>query len=228
MKTEAREFLTASLLSSYPDAQFGDYVAELLKDELLELPESLRAMVEEFIASEDSLDNLRSEYIDLFDRGRSSNPLYETEYGRARAMVKGHELADISGFYKAFGLEFGVDGTQKDMVDHVAIELEFYALLLLKQDHLVKDSEGSSVVLDARKKFLQEHLGRFVGAITQRPGVKESPFYSTLFNWCHDLIQEECRELSVEVIPADWITGQQEPEMTDCMLRGPQLNSSVG
>lgn len=222
MKTEAIEFLFASLVTSYPDDSFPEYVAQLLDDPSLEIPLSLRAQVEATLLSEHTLDDLRSLYIDLFDRGRSSNPLYETEYGRARAMVKGHELADISGFYLAFGLEFPPDATNKDMVDHIAIELEFYALLLLKHQALAENNnqEGTEVVHDARVKFMQDHLGRFAAAIMKRPGVAGNRFYSTVFGWCNELIQAECLEIGAQVIAAEWVAGEQEEEEVCCKLGG--------
>lgn len=226
MKTNAIEFLFASLATSYPDENFAEFMSELLDDPALEIPVNLRAQVEAVMFSENSLDDLRSLYIDLFDRGRSSNPLYETEYGRERAMVKGHELADIAGFYKAFGLEFAEDRANKDMFDHIAIELEFYALLLLKQAALEgKDDEGTQVVFEARKKFMIDHLGRFIGAICKRPGIMGSRFFSSVFAWCNELVIQECSKIGAEVIPAQWVTGQSEPEEVCCTLRGSQLAS---
>lgn len=158
-------------------------------------------------------DDLRSEYIDLFDRGRQANSLYETEYGRSRAMVKGNELVDIAGFYKAFGLQIG-----PEMVDHIAVELEFYAWLLQKSEYLekIQDLEGQEIVLDARKKFLKSHLGPFVGAICERPGVINSEFYSQAFGYCRELVHEECARLEVPIEALDWVDGKSEPDIMEC------------
>lgn len=220
-------FVLASILSAYPDDTFFENVNLLLEDKSLE--KLTRGFLEELLAkirssldliskTKDGIDELRSEYIDLFDRGRQVNSLYETEYGRERAMVKGNELVDIAGFYRAFGFEIGAEDVRAEMVDHVAVELEFYALLVLKSELLTQsfDANGEEIVLDARKKFLKSHLGRFVGAICERPGVVESSFYSAVFQFCRDLIQGECERLNITVEKEHWISPQAETGDISC------------
>ena len=227
------EFVFASLLSGYPTTGFTENVKQLLADDALSVESvkhvpsflEVRSRVVDSLGSDAVLDDLRSEYIDLFDRGREVNSLYETEYGRERAMVKGTELVDIAAFYRAFGLENGADGTLPEMLDHVSVELEFYALLVLKSQMLQEagDSEGQEIVLDARKKFLQSHLGRFVGAICLRPGVDSSPFYGAVFRYCRDLVKEECGRLGVVPESQSWISGQAEPPEMACGATIPGL-----
>ncbi len=200
------DFLLASLLTAYPDETFADNVEAVLAGGEAEITDVMKEKIISVITSPSAIDDLRSEYIDRFDRGKSANPLYETEYGRDRALAKGHELADISGFYKAFGLEFECDGIGKEMIDHVSVELEFYTLLMMKEKTLKEafNAEGVEVVSSARKKFLKEHLGRFVGAIADRPGVQSSEFYSLVFNWCKAIVEQEGKALGIELDSANW------------------------
>lgn len=216
-KTFGPDFVLASLLAAYPESSFGENVGILLDNTDAGIPE-LRERLRALLGEPRQLDELRSEYIDLFDRGKQVNSLYETEYGRERALVKGNELVDISGFYRAFGFETGGDGVLAEMIDHVAVELEFYALLVLKSELLEEaaDSDGIEVVLDARKKFLKSHLGRFVGAVCERPGVQTSSFYSSVFQYCRDIVGAECARLGVEVEPESWISGSPETSEVTC------------
>jgi nitrate reductase assembly molybdenum cofactor insertion protein NarJ len=212
-------FVLGSLMTSYPGDYFREDLELLLEDsyvfDLFEniAPESWKIVKErliEFCVSADAVDELRSQYIDIFDRGSAVNSLYETEYGRGRAMVKGNELADIGGFYKAFGFELGGEGSVHEMLDHVSVEFEFYALLKMKTEYLGRDSdnEGVEIVVDARKKFLKEHLGRFIGAIGKRPGIAGSVFYSSLFDCCLKLVEKECALLGVEPALTDWLDAE--------------------
>jgi nitrate reductase assembly molybdenum cofactor insertion protein NarJ len=216
-------FVLASWVSSYPEANFESNLNVLLEDPALHrLGPTEFAGFQELLASLNSatqnLDDVRSEYIDLFDRGKQVTSLYETEYGRERALVKGNELIDIAGFYRAFGFETSGDGVRAEMIDHIAVELEFYALLHLKLELLSEagDTEGMEIVQDAQRNFLKSHLGRFVGAICERPGVIESPFYSKVFSYCRDLVYSECKRLGVEVETVSWIASQAEVGDISC------------
>ena len=113
MQNRTLGFLLASVLSGYPDEGFEEYVRALLADESLEeqcrvsdvkIWPSLRSVLQECISDSKRLFELSSDYIDIFDRAKQANPLYETEYGRYQ-IAKGGDLADIAGIYKAFGLQ---------------------------------------------------------------------------------------------------------------------------
>lgn len=206
MNTQPAPFILASILMSYPMVDSFESVQVLLNDPGVQMAGDLRTLILQRMAP-DNLEDLQSEYIDIFDKGRTANPLYETEYDRRRVMAKGNELSDIAGFYKAFGFELDSSAEGMEMLDHVGIELEFYALLLMKQLHLAEigNEQGVEIVEDGRKNFLQSHLGRFVGAICCRPGVENSDFYRQVFGWGALLIDEECRTLNLQVEQAEWL-----------------------
>ena len=220
METNSAPFVLASVLTSYPMDFISGTVPLLLEDEGVKLPEALRALILEW-TSKKKIQDLQSEYISIFDNGRDANPIYETEYDRRRAMAKGTELSDIAGFYKAFGFELDTSLDGMEMLDHVAIELEFYSLMLMKEMHLTNanDAQGVEIVGDAARKFLKSHLGRFVSAIARRPGVEASAFYGRIFNWSAQLVQDECRRLNLEVVAADWVdTESLKDEPMECAL----------
>jgi nitrate reductase assembly molybdenum cofactor insertion protein NarJ len=198
----SREFLLASLATGYPDPELVELLAE--PEGKLCGHEGLGGMTK---VAATGIDALRAIYIDLFDRGKGRVSLYETEYGRMRGLGKGNDLADISGFYRAFSLALeDEDEAVRELYDHVSVELEFYASLVLRQQILVDrgDQEGCEIVEDARRKFLADHLGRFVGAIASQPSVRASEAYGPVFAWCERLVGEECARLDVSPAPLDF------------------------
>lgn len=217
----ARELQLASLLAAYPvegmPAALDEAVAVV--GEARAAP---AAAVRRTLQEAGALDGLRSRYLQLFETGQGRASLYETEYGRMRGMSKGNDLADIAGFYQAFGLKLDDNPENpeatREMLDHVAVELEFYAMLLWKQAALSaqRDDEGVFVVEDARKKFLTDHLGRFLGAVASRPEVDVDPTYGQVFRWCRDLVAAECEALGVKPAPLDFFAAPEDDDPNAC------------
>jgi TorA maturation chaperone TorD len=94
------------------------------------------------------------EYGRLFE-GASSCPPNETAYVRRD---KGAILADICGFYRAFGFELAPSAGEK--ADHIVAELEFVALLIvmLARSREEGDPEAEAVTRTALGAFLHDHL----------------------------------------------------------------------
>ncbi|MBI2392338.1 MAG: molecular chaperone TorD family protein [Deltaproteobacteria bacterium] len=207
----ARDFALASMLAAYPDAEV-EATATATFAVLVDHPGV--GPIVRFVA-EHGWDTLRSTWLEVFEQGKDRVSLYETEYGRMRGMRKGNDLADIAGFYRAFALELD-DVDVHEMLDHLAVELEFYAMLLSKQRWLAEtgDVEGTEIVEDGRRKFLADHLGSFVPAIVARPKLQECSVYGPLLSWCADLVARECTALGVVPAPLDYFgDGEQEREM---------------
>lgn len=196
----ARDFTLAALAAGYPSDDLREVLCELRGE--LEGHVALGPLVRRL---DEGLQEVQGDYVACFEAGSARAPLYETEYGRMRGLSKGKDLADVVGFYSAFGLTLG---EAPEMPDHVAVELEFYALLLHKQEVLASDPEGTEIVLDARRKFLADHLGGFVGALAQRPSVVASAVYGPLFAWVAGLVAAECTRLGVRPAPLDFFAAE--------------------
>jgi TorA maturation chaperone TorD len=108
-------------------------------------------------------------------------------------------LADIAGFYAAFGLE--PSATHPDAEDHVAPECEFMSALCLKEAYALAEgmTEGLEVTRRAQASFLGEHLGRWAEAFAG--AVKEAtplPYYGALADLLIAWAREEIAGLGAE------------------------------
>lgn len=206
----ARDFTLASLAVAYPSPELLETFGAL-RDQIAAHPH-LRTLLARL---DEGVDGLRSDYLRCFDVGSARVPMYETEYGRMRGLSKGKDLADVLGFYQAFGFSLSED-QGGELPDHLAVELEFYALMLYKQSCLEDDRTGSEIVEDARRKFLEEHLGGFVVALASRPGVQEDPVYGPITAWCAALVVDECRRAQIVPAPLDFFAGEPPDEPANC------------
>lgn len=215
LEHRAVEFALAARLAAYPPdgmtAELERLSAQL--DAGVPAAEALRA---ELVSG--GLDLLRSEYLALFGSHQSRVSLHETEYGRMRGMAKGNDLADLCGFYRAFGLEVTEEPERRDLPDHLACELEFYGVLLARTAHLRNedDHEGLSIVLDARRKFLASHLGRLALTVGAAERVKTHPVYGPVMQWASDLVAAQCRTVAAEPAPLDFFDPAAEPDEVCC------------
>ena len=100
--------------------------------------------------------------------------LYGAEYTSEHEFQKSNNLSDISGFYKAFGLEI-----DNDRPDSLEAELEFMHYLIFKEIN-APDKEKAETCADAGRKFYAEHLSPTAKAIAQKIIAEtENDFYKT-------------------------------------------------
>lgn len=118
-------------------------------------------------------------------------PPYESSYARPYA-DRTQVLAEVGGFYGAFGLE--VAATRPDLPDHVAAELEFVAVLLAKEAYALAQgwTEQAEITTLARAKFVAEHLAPWLPAFAERLAQHARlPFYPTAARLAITLLRGE-------------------------------------
>ncbi len=120
-----------------------------------------------------------NEHVFLFARQVRCSP-YESAYsGLSPFGDKTARLADVAGFFEAFGV--GPAAAQPDMEDHVGAELEFMSALALKEAYALGEgeSEAAEITRGAEVLFLTDHLGRWAEAFaTQVEAATPLPFYT--------------------------------------------------
>jgi TorA maturation chaperone TorD len=144
----------------------------------------------------------------------------ETEYGPDNAFNQPQQLADIAGYYLAFGLSPVAAGEAR--VDHIACELEFMDFLNRKQVTFLSDPSTDAADLGtmeatarAERTFLRDHLGRFGRAFASRLIAEDSDgYFGALGQALLALLTAECARLDVEAGPVDLAVRPEEPDDT--------------
>ncbi|MFQ5742908.1 MAG: molecular chaperone [Acidobacteriota bacterium] len=123
-------------------------------------------------------------YLDAFGHSISKDcPPYENEYCANRDITfRCQRLADIAGFYRAFGL--GRSAEARERLDHLSFEAEFMQILIARQLHAIEAELGEScaeVCRRAQRRFFIEHLGWWLPAFGLQLGARApSPLYAGL------------------------------------------------
>ncbi len=170
------------------------------------------------------LADLQAEYRSVF--GAVGSLCYETEYGLPHEFRQSQELADLNGFYRAFGFELG--GPVRERPDHLAVELEFMHALALKEAYAASagEADGMEICSDAQAKFLRDHLGRWMGpfarSLALNPG---GGAYVSLARFAKTFVEADAARLGVspERLQAEGIRStpyDPDPSCAGCPVAG--------
>jgi TorA maturation chaperone TorD len=155
---------------------------------------ALAALIEDL-----DVERWTAEYNRLFESGVACPP-YETTYIRRD---KGGIIADIQGFYTAFGLRPSPAGAERP--DHIACELDFLALLLVMSETARQkgDAEQAGIASDAARSFVRDHLSEWVppfcDALEQ---ATVEPLFAALARALHEVCRETVLSLGLEPLAA--------------------------
>ena len=184
---------------------------------------TLRPRIESLIATaRTTLDTVAAgEYVRLFDGAAACAP-YEGAYGPPQMAGKSALLADLSGFYTAFGLEVATG--QPDVEDHIAPELEFASALALKEAWALAEhhDEHAGVSRDAGVTFLRDHLARWSPAFAEAlEGATSLEYYRAVAQLLRAWIDGDAARLGVAVAPlAATASGAEGAEPFECPMTG--------
>src|SRR3972149_12155544 len=131
----------------YPELETFNYLKEHQEEaraslsflRAREICQSLDAFQEMLL--ERTTSSLEEEYCRLFTHTISTEcPPYEGEYDNSDIFQKSQAMADIAGFYRAFGLE--TSPSFRERPDHISAELEFMHYLTWQEAYDLPPGPG--------------------------------------------------------------------------------------
>lgn len=157
-----------------------------------------------FLAGELELEKLLEMHGRLFGHtARGAVCPYESEFGAETHFQQTARLANIGGFYAAFGLKLGEH--TKERIDHVCSELEFLGFLARKEAYALRQREDAMLAetRKAARLFLRDHLGRFGRAFAQELSREDRDgFYGRLADVLFDFVTLESARVGVQAGPS--------------------------
>lgn len=146
-------------------------------------------------AMDELLLDLARDFCYFFLIGVESVPHSESVYLSPDHLEKQEPRDEVLELYRQVGFQISEDF--KEPEDHIALELEFMARL----SHLIMvaldadNYEDANVLIDTRKRFMEEHLVKWVPAFCKFLGEaaqkKGSPFYEGIAYLTSGLINED-------------------------------------
>ena len=200
----------------YPDAQTIRTLAEsqrwsasmpLVKRSFPDLAEQLAAIrvsLSAFAFDQDKhIPALQVSHVRLFGHTvRGTCPPYELEYSKSEILQRANELADIAGFYQAFGMAPAVQSHER--ADHVGAQCEFMSVLGARQVYAIenKNEEAQQILTDAQRSFLTDHMGWWVPAFSSRLHEADPDgFYGRIGACLYEFIKVECHRFDAACGP---------------------------
>jgi TorA maturation chaperone TorD len=161
---------------------------------------------------------LESAYRSIFSHVHSADcPPYETDHTAREIFRQSQQLADLAGFYRAFGV-----GQQAERPDHVAVELEFLHVLTYKLAWATihAEDEHRATCWDAYRAFLRDHILRWIPSFATRLVVlgRGGP-YAVVGALLAAVVSDEAARLGLDM-PTDVDAGPQPSDAASMQDRG--------
>ncbi|HXE72491.1 MAG TPA: molecular chaperone TorD family protein [Candidatus Nitrosotenuis sp.] len=162
-----------------------------------------------------TLEEMRATYGGLMlcqgPEGAVASPLHECSYTPEGRLAAPQEMADVAGFYRAFGM--GLPAGQ-DRPDHLCLEVDFVACLLsLEEQALARGwKERASICRRALRTFLRDHLGRWTAPLAERlTRLVPGSIYPALASLLATLVAQDMHRLGVRPRPAAFRADPDQP-----------------
>jgi TorA maturation chaperone TorD len=209
----ARVYRALAQLFRVPDARSLD---EACRQNLPELCQALeRLTAAELVAEarillellpDRGVERLRRSHHSAFDEssGTRCAPTEMDQLGGVPQLelTRTFEMADVAGFYRAFGVEVGEGG---ERVDHITTELEFMNLLAVKESIALQEEgagEHAETCRHASQVFLRDHLARWATRLGEALAASDNdPVYQSAGRLLAGFVEFDARRIDAEKAP---------------------------
>ena len=165
--------VSSELLQQIKDPRFLGILSNMgleLESDFFEKPE------------EELIEDLAVEYAGLFlGPGEHISPHESVHHQRKdnrSGQLWGKSTVEVKNFIESAGLDYKEAYT--GLPDHISVELEFMQQVTLREEQVLseEDQEGVLYCLKMEKKFIEEHLNRWIPAFCEKIiNRAELPFY---------------------------------------------------
>ncbi len=153
---------------------------------------------------EELLEDLAVEYAGLFlGPGEHISPHESVHHQREddqSGQLWGKSTVEVKNFIESAGLDYKEEYT--GLPDHISVELEFMQQVILREEQALSegDQEGVLYCLKMEKKFIEEHLVRWIPAFCEKVvSLAELPFYREMAALTKDFIEFEKEEITKSI-----------------------------
>jgi len=150
-------------------------------------------------AEEEVLETMAIEYARLFiGPGKHISPHESVHHKKDNAkwgQLWGDSTVKVKTFIESSGLEYKPE--YKGLPDHISVELEFMHQVTLREEQAwkEKDEEGALYCMKIEKKFIEEHLSRWIPDFCEKVVQEaELPFYRAMAALTKNFIKFEKKE----------------------------------
>lgn len=157
--------------------------------------------------------DMQTMFVRLFSAGPRGVPCppYESAYRDAAGRADGWLLAEVEAAYAVAGV--GASPAVGELPDHVAVELEFLAILCgCEADAWEREAVAvAAKALSRQQRFLQDHLSRWLSPFARRVArAAPGSFYATVSSCADDFVAYDAD--LVELLRASLLTTEVWPE----------------
>lgn len=188
-----------------PDEELITLIEDIEREEDLRL--AVQSITDEV---PEDIESLRVEYAKLFvGPFEVLAPPYGSVYLDNSERVMTESTMDVMDRYREVGLDTDID----EPADHVAAELEFMYVLVVREIEAISKSNHDDAVeyLRRQQDFLNRHLGRWIADFTDEvTDYAETDFYRTLARETESFVTNDVDRVADRLAPieADGVDGR--------------------